>query len=56
MSNEEILEELYYLADNSGVFKQFSESVNLLLTKTNFTLYEAVTKVHLDFVESGLIK
>lgn len=55
MTNEEILEELYYIAESSGVFEEFSESVNLLLYKNNFSIHEAAARTHLDFVEKGLI-
>jgi|APGre2960657373_1045057.scaffolds.fasta_scaffold19551_4 hypothetical protein len=55
MTNEEILEELYYIAESSGVFKEFSENVNHLTHNSKFSIHEAVERTHLEFVEKGLI-
>lgn len=55
MTNEEILEELYSIAYSSGVFKQFSESVNLLLKNDGFSIHDAASKVYFEFIEKGLI-
>lgn len=55
MTNEEILEELYNIAYNSGVFKQFSESVSILLKTNGFSIHDAASKVYFEFIEKGLI-
>lgn len=55
MTNEEILEELYYIAKSSGVFQEFSENVNRLTHNSNLTIHEAVERTHLEFVDKGLM-
>jgi hypothetical protein len=55
MTNEEILEELYYIAESSGVFEEFSENVNNLLYNSKFSIHEAVERTHLEFIKKGLI-
>jgi hypothetical protein len=56
MSNEEHVEEMYYFAHISGVFKEFSNEVTKIKNidpKRNF--YEVVESVFDEFVNEGLI-
>ena len=56
MSNEEHVEEMYYFAHISGVFKEFSNEVTKIRNndpKTNFS--EVVQNVFEEFVSEGLI-
>jgi hypothetical protein len=57
MSNEEHVEEMYYFAHLSGVFKEFSNEVTKLKSndpKKNFS--EVVQDVFEEFVNEGLIQ
>jgi hypothetical protein len=57
MSNEEHVEEMYYFAHLSGVFKQFSNEVTRIKNNTpkrNFS--EVVEDVFNEFVTEGLIQ
>lgn len=57
MSNEEHVEEMYYFAHLSGVFKEFSDEVTKLRNndpKKNFS--EVVEDVFDNFVNGGLIQ
>lgn len=57
MSNEEHVEEMYYFAHLSGVFKEFSDEVTKLRNndpKKNFS--EVVEDVFNNFVNGGLIQ
>lgn len=57
MSNEEHIEEMYYLAHLSGVFTEFSTEVIKEKNenpKTNFS--ELVERVFQNFSEKGLIE
>jgi hypothetical protein len=58
MSNEEHVEEMYYFAHISGVFKQFSNEVTRI--KNNGPLKETFSEVVEDvfnkFVNEGLIQ
>jgi hypothetical protein len=57
MSNEEHVEEMYYFAHISGVFKEFSNEVTEIRNndqKINFS--EVVQQVFESFVEEGLIQ
>jgi hypothetical protein len=56
MSNEEHVEEMYYFAHISGVFKEFSNEVTKIKNidpKRNFC--EVVESVFNEFVSEGLI-
>ena len=56
MSNEEHVEEMYYFAHISGVFKEFSNEVIRIKNndpKKNFS--EVVQDVFDEFVKEGLI-
>ena len=56
MSNEEHVEEMYYFAHISGVFKEFSNEVTRIKnndSKRNFS--EVVQDVFEEFVLEGLI-
>jgi hypothetical protein len=56
MSNEEHVEEMYYFAHISGVFKEFSNEVTRIKNndpKKNFS--EVVQDVFDEFVNEGLI-
>jgi hypothetical protein len=56
MSNEEHVEEMYYFAHISGVFKEFSNEVTKIKNidpKRNF--YEVVESVFDEFVNEELI-
>jgi hypothetical protein len=56
MSNEEHVEEMYYFAHISGVFKEFSNEVTKIKNidpKRNFC--EVVESVFDEFVNEGLI-
>jgi DNA-directed RNA polymerase delta subunit len=55
MTNEEILEEIYFQVHKSGIFNEFINEVNKLLKLTKQTLYEIVNKVYYEFVSKGLI-
>lgn len=57
MSNEEHVEEMYYFAHLSGVFKEFSNEVTRIKNnapKRNFS--EVVEDVFNEFVTEGLIQ
>jgi len=57
MSNEEHVEEMYYFAHLSGVFKEFSNEVTRLKSndlKRHFS--EVVQDVFEEFVNEGLIQ
>jgi hypothetical protein len=57
MSNEEHVEEMYYFAHLSGVFKEFSNEVTKLKNndpKKHFS--EVVQNVFDEFVNEGLIQ
>jgi hypothetical protein len=57
MSNEEHVEEMYYFAHLSGVFKEFSDEVTKLRNndpKKHFS--EVVEDVFDNFVNEGLIQ
>jgi hypothetical protein len=57
MSNEEHVEEMYYFAHLSGVFKEFSDEVTKLRNndpKIHFS--EVVQNVFEEFVNQGLIQ
>ena len=57
MSNEEHVEEMYYFAYLSGVFKEFSNEVTKLKSnnpKKHFS--EVVQDVFEEFVNKGLIQ
>jgi hypothetical protein len=57
MSNEEHVEEMYYFAHISGVFKEFSNEVNKFRNndpKKHFL--EVVENVFDNFVNEGLIQ
>lgn len=55
MTNEEIIEELYAQAHRFGVFNEFINEINRLISVTKQTMYEIVTKVYYQFVNEGLI-
>lgn len=55
MTNEEILEEIYFQVHKSGIINEFINEVNKLLKLTKQTLYEIVNKVYYEFVSKGLI-
>jgi hypothetical protein len=57
MSNEEHIEEMYYLSHISGVFKEFSNEVTKIKNnnpKRNFS--EIVQDVFEEFVSEGFIQ
>jgi len=57
MSNEEHVEEMYYFAHISGVFKEFSDEVTKLRNndpKKHFS--EVVEDVFKKFINEGLIQ
>lgn len=57
MSNEEHVEEMYYFAHISGVFKEFSNEVTRLKSndpKIHFS--DVVQSVFEEFVNEGLIQ
>ena len=57
MSNEEHVEEMYYFAHISGVFREFSNEVTKIInnaTKRDFS--EVVEDVFNEFVNEGLIE
>ena len=57
MSNEEHVEEMYYFAHLSGVFKQFSNEVTRIKNITpKITFSEVVVDVFNEFVNEGLIQ
>ena len=57
MSNEEHVEEMYYFAHLSGVFKQFSNEVTRIKNITpKRTFSEVVEDVFNEFVNEGLIQ
>ena len=57
MSNEEHVEEMYYFAHISGVFKQFSNEVTRIKNITpKRTFSEVVEDVLNKFVNEGLIQ
>ena len=57
MSNEEHVEEMYYFAHISGVFKQFSNEVIRIKNITpKRTFSEVVEDVFNKFVNEGLIQ
>lgn len=56
MTNEELIEEIYWTAHNSGVFKEFQEYVNgklKLSSKRNPS--EVVEECYYHFIECGKI-
>jgi hypothetical protein len=56
MSNEEHVEEMYYFAHISGVFKEFSNEVTRIKTnEPKKNLSEVVEDVFNEFVTEGLI-
>lgn len=60
MTNEEIVEEIYWSAHNSGLFDEFSSKVNNRLKSLdmskNIERINVVEEVYYEFVKSGLIK
>jgi hypothetical protein len=57
MSNEEHVEEMYYFAHISGVFKEFSNEVTKLRNNDlKKHLSEVVQDVFEEFVNEGLIQ
>ena len=56
MSNEEHVEEMFYLAHTSGVFKQFSERVNeTLKNNPSESICSITERVFDNFIKEGLI-
>lgn len=59
MTNEEIIEELYWSAHNNGIFKEFSEKVHIRLKSLemnkNIDKINIVEEVYYEFVNNGLI-
>lgn len=57
MSNEEHVEEMYYFAHISGVFKEFSNEVTRIKNSTPKREFSAVVEdVFDEFVREGLIQ
>lgn len=57
MTNEDILEEIYFVVRQNDVLDSFSEQVNRLLKfGDKKTIYEIVNEVYYKFVDEGLIK
>lgn len=57
MSNEKHIEEMYYFAHISGVFREFSNEVNRIKNNTpEINFYEVVEDVFNEFVNEGLIE
>lgn len=57
MSNEEHVEEMYYFAHLSGVFKEFSNEISRLKNNDiRIPLCEVVQNVFEEFVRKGLIQ
>jgi hypothetical protein len=57
MSNEEHVEEMYYFAHISGVFKEFSDEVNKFKKNNPKKVFsEVVENVFDDFIKEGLIQ
>ena len=57
MSNEEHVEEMYYFAHISGVFKEFSnEVIRLRNNNPKIQFSEVVEDVFEEFVNEGLIQ
>jgi len=57
MTNEDILEEIYFVVRQNDVLDSFSEQVNRLLKfGDKKTIYEIVNEVYYKFVNEGLIK
>ena len=57
MTNEEILEEIYFVVRQNNVLDSFSDQVNHLFKfgeKKN--MYEIVNEVYYKFITEGLIK
>ncbi len=56
MTNEEIIEELYWAAHISGVFNEFSTEVtSKLLDKNEMDRISVVESVYYQYVNNGLI-
>ena len=57
MTNEEILEEIYFVVRQNNVLDSFSDQVNHLLKfGDKKPLYEIVNDVYYKFIDEGLIK
>ena len=57
MSNEEILEEIYFDVRKNNVLDEFSDEVNKVIKSTNQrTLYDIVSEIYYNFISKGLIK
>jgi hypothetical protein len=57
MTNEDILEEIYFVVRQNDVLDSFSEQVNRLLKfGEKKHLYEVVNEVYYKFIKEGLIK
>lgn len=57
MSNEEILEEIYFEVHRHDLLDVFTNEVNRIKkTENKKTIYEIVTDVYHNFLKEGIIK
>lgn len=57
MTNEEILEEIYFVVRQNNVLDSFSDQVNRIMKfGEKKTMYEIVNEVYYKFIREGLIK